>query len=134
MFRSIVKRGVLVMAVAALLTVPASSFAAVFKLKAVMAGTELDPGASGNATWEFDTSNNRMRLSVEGEDITLGESVFVFVNWRFIGEATLVNGFFDINLDTQDGDIVPRVKNGHNVSILSNACWLVLEGAFAIDR
>ncbi len=115
-------------AIGCLLSLPATADAAVFKLFAKLNANEADPTASGRVTWELDTNDGSMRLDVDLDGITVDDEVTVLINWRAVAMVQLVDGRASIHLDTEDGDFVFRAKDGHNVTIFSPLCWVVLDG------
>jgi hypothetical protein len=114
--------------VAALLLMPGTAQAAVFTLSAKLFPNDFDPTATGRVEWQFDGDDGSMRLTVDVGGITIDDEVFVLINWRFVGTMQLVEGKGHMNLNTNNGDLVPRAKAGHPVLIFSASCWNILEG------
>ncbi len=84
--------------------------------------------ASGKA--KFEMRPDRIRLSVEVEDVVASEEVEVFVNGASIGTVAIdAAGGADINLDSRDGDSVPILKAGHLVEVRATSDGaLILSG------
>jgi hypothetical protein len=86
-------------------------------------------GAQGKADWE--QRSDRMRLSVEGEDLFAyeGQSVDIYIDGAFVSTQTVALGGFDLNLDTRDGDSVPTVANG-SICTVQIGSDVLLTGTF----
>ncbi len=84
--------------------------------------------ASGKA--KFEMRSDRIRLSVEVEDVLATKEVEVFVNGASIGTVAIdAVGGADINLDSRDGDSVPILKAGDLVEVRATSDGaLILSG------
>ena len=90
--------------------------------------SEGEPLASGKA--KFEMRPDRIRLSVEVEDVFATEEVEVFVNGASIGTVAIdAAGGADINLDSRDGDTVPILEAGDLVEVRATSDGaLILSG------
>lgn len=89
--------------------------------------TAAEPLASGKAKFEMRT--NRIRLSVEVEDVFAAAKVEVFVNGASIGTVVIdAAGGADINLDSRDGDSVPVLEAGALVEVRTSGGTVILSG------
>ncbi len=87
------------------------------RLEAELAGDSL---ASGKAKWE--QRGDRRKLSVEGEDMSGGTAtVSLFCQTTQVEAVVLVDGFFDLNLDSRVGDTVPVCADGDLVTVTDSA-------------
>jgi hypothetical protein len=89
---------------------------------------------SGHADFRSDASQNRSRLNVEVENLNLpdGTVLSVFLtrsgSESKIGEITLTAGFGELELASQDGDVVPSVAKGDMVTV--KAATSIVAGVF----
>lgn len=85
----------------------------------------------GHAESRSQTGRNRSEFKVEVEDVNLadGTSLEVDVNGAKVGTLTLKLGEGELELDSQDHDIVPAVKKGDVVTVVG-AAGALLSGAF----
>ena len=86
---------------------------------------------SGQADFRAIESQGRTRLNVEVEDVNLvGSKVDVFVDGEKIGSITIsaapIRGG-DLELNSQDGQLVPAVKSGAIV-VVRNGATAILSG------
>jgi hypothetical protein len=115
-----------VLAFVAVLGFAAVQTADAARLRANLTGTS---AASGKAQWE--SRADRVRLSVEVEDVALpnGTVLTVTACGASVGTITLALGEGDLNLDTRDGQSVPTCSNGSSVTV-SNGAATVVSGNF----
>lgn len=85
------------------------------RLEATLTATHADPRASGQA--EFEKRPGRKELRVDVKDITSTDLVDVFANSRFLGRIELRGGSGRLELNTQNGDHVPRLRAGEKVRV-----------------
>ncbi len=86
------------------------------RLQARLTATaEREALASGKA--KFEMRSDRIRLSVEIQDVAVAGQVEVFVDGTSIGVAAIIAGGADINLDIRDGDSVPMLGAGALVQV-----------------
>lgn len=86
------------------------------RLESRLAATaEREALASGKA--KFEMRPDRIRLSVEVQDVAVAEQVEVFIDGDSIGIVAIVAGGADINLDIRDGDSVPVLGAGALVEV-----------------
>jgi len=102
----------------AVLTLGTMQFAAAggseTKLQAELTGD--DTQASGKVKFE-DRTGDRVRLSVEAEDLP-ADTVFTITVNDFSTDITSDGlGGFDLNLDNRDGDTVPSLTAGDKVTV-----------------
>ena len=87
----------------------------------------------GNA--EFRNDNGRMRFQVEVENVNLPDGTVLTVTvvdagvTTTVGMITLRGGEAELELDSQNGDMVPTVMTGDMIAV-SNAGAAVLAGVF----
>jgi len=85
----------------------------------------------GNADFRLD-ARGRTRLNVEVENVNLPARTVldVSVHSTVVGHITLsATGFGELELNSQDGDVVPAVQAG-DVVIVSNGATAILTGVF----
>src|ERR1700730_11465232 len=73
----------------------------------------------GNAEFRSEAAKNRSRIKVEVENVNLpsGTILTVVLNGTTLGSITLgVTGFGELELDTQDGDVVPAATTGNTIT------------------
>ncbi len=118
----------------AMLGLPGTASAEDIKFRADLVATSVDPLASGHADWSLDTQNGQRKLSVEVEDVASTTVALAYVNGRFVGVLNIVNGFADLNLDSQQGDRFPRVTTGSTAQVRrASDGALILSGTFLPD-
>ncbi len=101
------------------------------RARLVRAGAE--PVASGNARYE--QRSDRIRFSAEAEDLRTTTRINVFVNRAFVGSAaTNAFGTADLNLDSRDGQKVPRMADGDTVTVFDQNGALILRGVLRSRR
>jgi hypothetical protein len=87
----------------------------------------------GNADFRQDTSCNRTRIQVEVEEVNLPAGTVLTVmlnNATKLGTLTLGPlGFGELELNSQDGDVVPAVTAGNTITVL-NGQNAILAGVF----
>ncbi len=98
------------------------------KLETRLSSTaEGEPLASGKA--KFEKRSDRIRLSVQVEDVVAAEEVEVFVDGASIGTVAIdAAGGADINLDSRDGDDVPVLEAGDLVEVRTSGGTVILSG------
>ncbi len=119
-----------------------ASFASVPVLASGSEGAELETTLTDTTGTEFGeaefrSDDVRMRLEVEAQDLeglglSEGDMLSVFVAGEFVTDATLDNGggvSFDVELDTDDGGVVPDVMDGDMVEV-THMDTVVLSGTF----
>ena len=84
------------------------------KLEGRLSGTSL---ASGKA--KFEERADRVRFSVQVEDMSSDGNFTVAVNGAEVSTITVAGGLGDLNLDTRDGESVPSLKAGDDVEVSS---------------
>jgi hypothetical protein len=99
------------------------------------ATTPPDTNADGSA--KFEVRGTRMKLSIEGEHLTPGDSVSFFVGGTKVGTRVVgALGEAELELDTQHGDTIPTVTAtagtvlGTAVSIKNAAGATLVSGSF----
>lgn len=86
------------------------------RLEASLTATaEREALASGKA--KFEMRSDRIRLSVEVQDVAVAGHVEVFVDGDSVGIVAVIAGGADINLDIRDGDSVPMLGAGALVQV-----------------
>jgi hypothetical protein len=119
---------------ALVLGLPSVASAVEIRFRAELNATAQDPLASGHADWRLDTQTGQRRLSVEVEDVASTNQAYATVNGRFVGVLNIVNGFADLNLDSQNGNPIPRATTGTVVQVRrSSDNVLILSGTFQPD-
>ncbi len=86
------------------------------RLEAALTPTRADPQASGRV--EFEKRPGRKELRVDVQNITSTDVVDVFANGRFLGRIELRGGSGRLELNTQNGDHVPKLRAGERVRVL----------------
>ncbi len=86
------------------------------RLEATLTPTHADPRASGRI--EFEKRSDGKELRVDVQDITSTDVVDVFANGRFLGRIELRGGSGRLELNTQNGDHVPKLRAGERVRVL----------------
>jgi hypothetical protein len=124
--------GLLVAAI--VLGLPAVASAADIRFRAEFTATSNDPRADGHADWRLNTVTGQRTLSVEVEDVASTTQAVAIVGRRSVGVLNIVNGFADLNLDSTQGDLIPRAGAGTTVEVrrLSDGAVLLF-GTFQVD-
>ncbi len=89
------------------------------KLEAMLTGTDAAPDASGGA--RFEMRPDRSEFRVEVEDVASVDMVNVLANGDFIGTITLDAGRGELELQSQNGDTVPVLKDGDEIEVVNAA-------------
>ena len=118
-----------------MMTGPGSALAA--KSGETRLRTDLTGGAiagktpHGHAEFRSQTGRNRSQFNVEVENVNLadGTSLEVDVNGAKVGTLTLKLGEGELELNSQDGEVVPAVQKGDVVTVVSTV-GAILSGAF----
>ena len=102
------------------------------RLRTRLAGASIK-GVTPEGSADFRSeSKGRMRLQVEVEHVNLpgGTSLDVSVGSQMVGHIVLsAFGEGELELDSQDGDVVPAIQKGDMV-VVSNAGMAILSGVF----
>jgi hypothetical protein len=99
---------------------PATVFADDVRLEADLSPTDVDPGASGRARFESDRYDTQFRVEVQNVSVT--DTVDVFVNGDFVGTIVLnYLGQGELDLDARNGDTVPALQDGDEVEVVDAA-------------
>jgi plastocyanin len=78
--------------------------------------TNIDPNAVGAVDYEMRPYRTTLSVAVGG--ITSTNNVDVFVNGNFVGTIALdPNGNGELDLNTQNGDVVPNLQAGDEIEI-----------------
>jgi hypothetical protein len=110
---------------------PAAAWAEDLKYLATLHPTSGDPAASGQAEWRLDPSTGQIRLKVEVQNVASTNLAMAFVNQRFVGFILISDGSGELDLDTFQGDAIPRVKSGSPALIRrASDGGVILMGAF----
>jgi hypothetical protein len=102
------------------------------RLRTALAGAAIG-GLTPSGHADYRASDNRSRLNVEVEDVNLpaGTKVSVEVNGATVGTITIsaapIRGG-ELELNTQDGQLVPKLSSGATVTI-RNGEAAILSGA-----
>ncbi|HTE44600.1 MAG TPA: hypothetical protein VK636_05095 [Gemmatimonadaceae bacterium] len=93
------------------------------------ATTAPDSNAEGQA--KFESRRGRMKLNIEGEHLTTGDTVNFFVNNVQVG-TRVVNSFgeAELELDSQKGQTIPAVVAGTAVAVKTKAGATLVSGTF----
>ena len=84
-----------------------------------------DPNATGQAAYEMRA--NRSTLSVAVASVVSTTAVDVFVNGNFLGTINLdANGNGELDLNTDNGDMVPSLQDGDEIEVFDAADDLTL--------
>jgi plastocyanin len=82
--------------------------------------TDIDPNASGDASFEMVPYRSTFGVTVANVSST--NAVDVFVNGNFVGTISLdADGNGALNLNTDNGDMVPALQDGDEVEIFDAA-------------
>ena len=117
------------LAVALFLGMTVAAFAGSGRTELVAELTPPSGLTSGKA--KFEVRSDRMRLSVEGEDLSVFGTATVKIAGAVAGTARIALGAFDFNVDTRDGEAVPNVRIGDSVQVLVGGT-VILSGRFAL--
>ena len=100
------------------------------RLEARLSPTGADPLASGKA--KFEMRDDRIRLSVEVEDVSTATTVRVEIDGIWVGTEAIVLGSADLNLDSRDGDSVSVFSAGDSVKVFDAVTGtMILSGTLA---
>jgi hypothetical protein len=105
------------------------------RLEAALDPTAVDPNASGRARFESQPDRSELRIDVDGISVT--DVVDVFLNGWFRGTIVLDeegDGRFELN--SQDGDRVPSLREGDEIEIVdaNDGVTLILSGILRTRR
>lgn len=137
MEKTVKMRATAAYAAAVALMIVAGGSALVAKSGEARLRTDLTGGAiagkvpHGHADFRSEAGRNRSQLKVEVEDVNLadGTSLEVDVNGIKVGTLTLKVGEGELELNTQDQEVVPAVQKGDVVTVVETA-GAVVSGAF----
>jgi hypothetical protein len=127
------------LALAVALTLSTASFAdskSEVRLRAQLTGSAIAGiTPSGNADFRS-ASRGRMRFNVEVEHVNLPQGTVLTVTLTHGGASSVVGtltlratGFAELELNSQDGEVVPAVQAGDVVTVMNGAS-AVLAGVF----
>lgn len=97
--------------------VSAGGLAHAEKIRLPLEATGADPLASGRV--DFEVRDDRVKLSIEVEDISSATSVTFIVGGDELGTLAVVVGVADLNLDSRIGDTVPPVTSETAVQVVN---------------
>jgi len=87
----------------------------------------------GSAEFRSEAAKNRSRIQVEVENVNLpaGTILTVAINGVTLTKTITLSatGFGELELDTQDGDVVPTVTTGSTITVM-NGAKAILAGVF----
>jgi hypothetical protein len=99
------------------------------EIQAVLTGTEVQPDASGLASYRVSGGRGRgLEITVDGVDLT--DSVYVLLNGDIIAQIALVGTRGGVGLETRRGDHVPEIQPGDVIEIADLAGTILLRGEF----
>ena len=114
-------------------SISASTSADEIRLEVRLTATDVNRRASGTAKYE--QRPDRRRFGTEVEGVAVNGTGRVNVNRAGTNMLNrpiqIVNGFGDLNLDTQNGQTVPQLKAGDNVRVYNAKGQLILRGKLA---
>ena len=106
------------------------------RLRTLLAGGAIaGKTPSGNADFRSETSRNRSRLNVEVENVNDADGTMLTVAVTHAGATSKVGsiqlhlGFGEMELNSQDGAVVPSIMKGDMVTV-SDAGGAILTGVF----
>jgi hypothetical protein len=105
------------------------------RLQATLDATAADPGAFGEA--RFESRPDRRELRIDVDNVSATDALDVFLNGRFRGTIVLdEQGDGRLELNSQDGDIVPMLQEGDEIELVdaNDGVTLILSGILQSTR
>lgn len=107
----------------------ASPVASAEDLQTALTGTDLQPDATGLASYRVNGGRGRgLEITVEAVDIT--DTVLVLINEVFVAQIFLVDTRGGAGLETGRGDDVPDIQAGDLIEITDGDGNVLLWGVF----
>jgi hypothetical protein len=120
--------------VAAVLLAAPPVFAGEVVYAATLKATDDDPSATGQAVWSLETGTRGKRLTVAVQNVQSTDLAQAFVSGRFVGYLLIAGGSGGLDLDSFQGDKVPRAQASSLVLITIADQVPILYGTLMPDR
>lgn len=105
------------------------------RLKTGLTGAAIQGKKPGGSADFRSSANNRSRLNVEAEQVNLADGTTLTVSVTHsgttadVGSINLIAGHGELELNSQDGAVVPAIVSGDIVTV-SNSGTAILAGVF----
>lgn len=98
------------------------------EMQAVLTGTDIQPNATGLATFRSQATNRGLEVSVDGVDLT--DTVWVLVNGDIVAQIPIIVTRGGGGIETRRGDDVPDIQSGDLIEITDDNGDVLLWGIF----
>jgi hypothetical protein len=100
-------------------------------LKISLQGSNAYPNAKGSAKYRNRGGEQEFQVEVENVKQLAGQKLIVFVSGKKVGTLKINDlGAGRLNLNSTQGDRVPRIESGSKVQVKTGAGVLVVSGKF----